>query len=86
MTGFSQYISVNVVCQLLLLLTTVNKQNEQHRLKIWLRCTLQPTHNEATSEWIKLHTDEFHKLFCTSNTVVVVINAQKISLRKVSER
>ena len=55
-----------------------------NRLKIWLRYTVSPTHKEATTEWIKLHTDEFPKLYCTPNTVVVTINAQKISLTRVS--
>jgi len=67
-----------------ILLTTVNKQNDQHRLNIWLRRTVRPTHKEATIQWIKLHADEFPKLYCTPNTVVVMINAQKISLRRVS--
>lgn len=66
-----------------LLLTTVDKQNEQHRLKIWLRCTVSRIHKEAKTEWIKLHTDEFPMLYCTPNTAVV-ISAQKISLRIVS--
>jgi hypothetical protein len=44
----------------------------------------KPYTQGSTTEWTKLHTDKFPKLCCTPNTVVVTINAQKISLRRVS--
>jgi hypothetical protein len=49
---------------------------EEHRLRVFenrvLRRIFHPKRDEVTGDWRKLHNEELHKLYCSTNIVRII--------------